>query len=627
MARRKKDARAEPIEQAVTGTQALDEEQQALRDEVYARLELWEEECRPYHDKARTMREVMRRNDPDQDPPNTPAQEKTLQLHTLAATVNNSVAEQMERMPEAKLIPETPELAEVADTLQDVVHYVVYEANEFEQVHKRRMEDLFVTGTAILQVAWDPEMAHGRGDIALIRWPVEAFLWDPQAENIQDARAVMKLSWHPLSWYRDHYPDAAPYVNGEEGQHNQIGLADAQRDLGTRDEDRALLVEYWYRTYDAGRKRYKINVCYCAGGALLTEEQDVYAHGEYPFILDAHSTIEGQPVGDGMVGEFRPMMQYINKYQKYIDTNLRMSSKGRMLVRRGSGIDRQQLADWSRDTIEGNSVVMGEDWNWLAHAPLNGMTYTQIQEMSQALQQDAGVSSVMRGVLPSDYASGKAVTALQETGSKISNLRTAGLRASYRHAVEQILWLMSQFYESERVVMIAGQDGRSVAQKVSARKLFGNKGKGVTPPPPYVVQVEINNRNPLRIDQQNEMYMQAYTMAAQAQQIFPLSTLFSLLNIEGKDRVLPAIRENEAYQQQMQEMQQQLEQMGAQLQQAQEENASLKRTTQDMAASLTGAGRGGGQPQQGGMGGGMGAMMGGQQAQPEGIAANPYGMT
>ena len=36
------------------------------------------------------------------------------------------------------------------------------------------------------------------------------------------------------------------------------------------------------------------------------------------------------------------------------------------------------------------------------------------------------------------------------------------------------------------------------------------------PVPRYVVQVEINKRNPAQIEARNQMYMQAYTMAAQA---------------------------------------------------------------------------------------------------------------
>ena len=616
----------EELGRIVTGEQPLSEEEKALRDEAYARLDLWERECKDYHDEAMEMRQVLRLKDPRQDVrPLRKGEEPTLQLHTLANTVYNSVAEQMERMPEVKLLPESPEMEELADQLQDVLHYIVYSVNDYDTVHRRRMEDLYTTGTAVLQVAWDPEESHGKGDVALIRWPIEAMVWDPQAEDIQDARAVMKVSWHPLSWYQAHYPDAAPYVRADEHTHNDVGMPESQREDYGQDEDRALLVEYWYRTYDARKKRYAINVAYFAGNALLEWSKDVYAHGEYPFIFDAHSYIEGVPVGTGMVGEFRSMMQYINKYAKYIDTNLRMSSKGRMLVRRESGIDRRALADWSQDMIEGNAIQQGVDWNWLQHAPLNGVTMQQMQQMQQNLQQDAGVSSVMRGVLPSDYASGKAVVALQETGSKISQLRTTSLRAGFKHAVEQMLWLIAQFYDDQRIALITGKDGQTRAVRMDMKGMFGKKGRAV-PPPPYVVQIEINNKNPLRIDQQNEMFMQAYTMAAQAQQQFPLSVLFSMLNVEGKDRILPALEAAEQQQQMMQQMAQQMEQMAGKLQAAQKENAALRRAGQQMSNTLSNIEAQGGmagaepeeeeesgmaQPEQEEMPGGMGEMMGG----------------
>ena len=72
-------------------------------------------------------------------------------------------------------------------------------------------------------------------------------------------------------------------------------------------------------------------------------------------------------------------------------------------------------------------------------------------------------------------------------------------------------------------------------------------------------------------------------MAAQAQQFFPLSALIEILNLDGKDRILPVVKGSETYQQQMQAMQQQLEQMAQQLEQAQAENQSLKRNVQNMS--------------------------------------------
>lgn len=98
-----------------------------------------------------------------------------------------------------------------------------------------------------------------------------------------------------------------------------------------------------------------------------------------------------------MVTELVPMMRYINKYAKYIDTNLRMSSKARMLVRKNSGIDRNALADWNADMIEGDSVVQGEDWNWMQHAPLNNMIVQQMLMMQNDLKQDSGANQFTRG--------------------------------------------------------------------------------------------------------------------------------------------------------------------------------------------------------------------------------------
>lgn len=88
----------------------------------------------------------------------------------------------------------------------------------------------------------------------------------------------------------------------------------------------------------------------------------------------------------------------------------------------------------------------------------------------------------------------------------------------------------------------------------------------------------------------NDMYMQAYTMAAQAQQNFPLSALFRIMNIEGKDRLLPIIEANERQQAQMQQMAEQLQQQEQQMEQMQKENASLKDTAARLNSALASVG-------------------------------------
>jgi len=588
------------------GDQPLSEEDQDLLDTIYDRLDIFEQMNRPFHDEARKCRQIVHMEDPDQDDEDTIRNngKKTLQLQTLKSTINNVVADQMLSMPEAKLMPETADMQAAADDLQDMCHYVIYCANDFENMHYRRCEDYYGTGTAVTQVAWDDDMAYGKGEIALIRWPIEAFLWDPTADNIQDCRAVMKVSWHPLSWYRAHYPDAGRYVGAERGYHNNVGMAEQQSDVEHQnDEKRALLIEYWWREYNAETRRYTINVAFAAGNALLDKQTDVYDHGLYPFVIDVHDSIEGSLAGEGLVHELSPMMRYINRYAAYADMNARMSSKGRMLVRRGSGIDRDALTDWKTDIIEGDQITQGDAWNWMQNQPFNG-TITQLMTMFQSdLKADSGANQFTRGETTGGIVSGKAIGALIQAGGKVAAMRTEQLKYGFKSMVEQIIWLMAQFYDDDRVMMITGRKGQREL-KVDKKRLFGVRGKGKISPPPYSVQIEVSSRDPERIANQNQMFMEAYTMSAQAQQFFPLSALFEILNLDGKDRILPVIRANETYQQQMQALQQQVEQMGQQMEQMQAENQNLKKTATQLTNDLASVGANSGAgyvPQQGQM--------------------------
>ena len=585
-------------EEMILGEQELDEEDRELLDTIYDRLDIFADMNKPYHDAARDTRKVLHMEDPEQDDPVTMERtgKKTLQLQTLKSTINNVVADQMLSMPEAKLMPETAEMQAAADDLQDMVHYVVYCANDFEQMHYRRCEDFYGPGTAVTQIAWDPDMGYGKGEIALLRWPLESFLWDPTAEDIQDCRAVMKVSWHPMSWYRAHYPEEGKYVGSDEGNHDNVGMTDGQENADhIGDEKRALMIEYWWREYDAKTRRYTINVAMAAGGALLEVNRDVYNHGLYPFVIDVHDHVEGSLAGEGLVHELTPMMRYINRYASYIDMNLRMSSKGRLLVRRGSGIDKEALTNWETDVIEGDNITP-ENLQWLQNNPFNSMVNQAMLQLQTDLKQDSGANQFTRGETTGGIVSGKAINSLIQAGGKVASMRTEQLKYGFKQIVEQIIWLMSQFYDDNRVVMITG---RPNAVRVDTKRLFGKKTKGAVNPPPYTVQIEVSSRDPQRIANQNQMFMEAYTMSAQAQQFFPLSSLFNILNLDGKDKILPVIQSNEHYQEQMQQMQQQLEQMQQQMQQMQEENQNLKQvaTQASNAMQQMSARRGGQRPQ------------------------------
>lgn len=557
----------------------MNEDERKLVEEAYGRLQIWRDGCKEMHDRAKEARNILLLQDPLQDSltKSRRKDKRTIQLQTLKSTFNNCVADQMDNMPEALMLPETKELETVAEDLTDIVRFVMAH-NNYESIHRRRVEDCFCTGTAVTQIAWDRDMDGGKGNVAIFRWPVESFLWDPASETIQDARALFKVSWHPKSWYEQHYPEKAKDIGSDEGVYSSLGVPDAQDESRPADEDRTMLVEYWYRLYDAKKRRYTINVAYLAGGILLEESKDVYSHGMYPFVLDVYTPIEGLPVGDGLIQECAPMMRYVNRYADYIDMNLRMSSKGRLLVDKAAGIDRDALLDWESDVIEGDRIDSSA-LQWMQTQPFTGAVTQQMLQLQTDIKQDSGQNQFTRGETAGGVTAASAISALQEAGGKITRLRTNVLNQGFRGIVEQIMWLISQFYDKNRVMFVTG-DREGVAEqrevKADPKRLFGKQSSGHMPPPPYTVQVQVQRRNPLRQQAQNELFMQAYSMSAQAGQYFPLSVLFELLHVDGKERILPVLKQNETTQQQMQQMAQQLEQQQAQMQQMAQGMANLQ---------------------------------------------------
>ena len=551
-------------------------------DEVYSRLVVWRDGCADTHRKAREARQIVLLNDPKQDPPNTQPGEKVLQLQTLKSTYNNCVADQMDNILEAKMLPEIPEVQQLTDDINDIVGYI-FELNDYRRLHRWRVQDFLATGTAITQIMWDKEMSHGKGDVALIRVPIEQFLYDPAVDTIQGARALFKVSWHPMTWYKSHYPDKYMLIQPDEHSAYAVGEQDPQLDI-TGDEEKAMLIEYWWREYNNETRKYTINVAYLAGRTLLEKYEDVYAHGMYPFVVDVYTEIEGTPIGDGLITELAPMQRCINRYYHYIDANIRASAKMRLLVNKGANIDIDQISDWNKDVVTGDSI-REDAVRFMTSPPFTSLPFNIILQMQSDMKMDSGQNQFTRGEGGNSITAASAITALQEAGGKMARMRTETLKAGFKLIAEQVLWLISEFYEKGRRVLITGRETDIIVNPrdidASGERLM-LKGRDL-PAPPYLVRVQVQRRSPNAIADQNQVILEAYKMSAEAQQNFPLYTLFEMLNLDGKDKILPAIKEAETTTAIMQQLAQQNQMLMEQVQQQAADINNLRATVNEQA--------------------------------------------
>ena len=588
MAARKKtpgDVRFDPKEQLLTQQQPLPDGGRELVRRAYDLFEFFRQKLSEEHtemQRARQMRQLRQ----DEKSGTAPAS------NTLNSCIDNVIADQIDNMPEAKLVPEREETANSAEEMSDIVAYALYHA-EWPDVYQQLMEDAAVTGTGVAQTFWDEDLEDGEGMVNVLAWHPEDFYPDPMYENIQDGRGCFKVTRTTVAWVCEHYPHAAGYVKGDDSARPE-DRADPTFEAPEGDEP-TTLIEFWYKRYDAKARRYRVHMAQLAGQALLysTElgfggagkneyREGVYAHGQYPFVLFRYRKVFRRPFGTGLVHDYRETQNAIDRYAKYIDDNARESSVQRHFVRSGSGINAEDVADYSKTVIEWDGADIREVLQTVQAAPLNNQVYQIMNYHVDTMKQDCGQNQFTRGEGGLGVTAATAIQALQEAGGKITRWHTEQFKSAFRDLVVQIMWLMSEYMTPERKLMIVGgwdSTGNMNRRLVSlaAPAAEGDAMKR----PAYSVRVQVQRNNPLQIQADNEFLQQVAQVCAQYGQPLPPETVIRLMEgYRTKSSVLRAVEENSQTKAYIAQLEQQLKQMSAQLDVQKRANAGYLKMAQ-----------------------------------------------
>ena len=544
MARRRKRAMA-PLETAdARGMQPLSAEQTLLVHRAYALYERWREMLAPAHEEMRRAR-LMRSLKQGEQSASAPVS------NTLNSCADNVIADQIDNMPEARLIPEREETAQSAEEMTDVVSFVLYQAG-WPGKYQRLMEDAVVTGTGVCQVYWDEEAMDGEGMVSVLSWHPEDFYPDPLVEELQEGRGCFKATRTTVEWIESHYPHARGYVQADRS-------AQEEESEGLDPDERVTLLEYWYKRYDSEKRRNRVHMALLAGGALLySTETDygveregefaegVYAHGQYPFVLFKYRKVWRAPFGTGIMHDYAPMQHAIDRYIKYIDDNARQSSVQRLFIRKGSGVNPDEIADLSRVIVEWEGSDIREVMQPVQASPINSQVYQMMQYLADTMKQDSGQNQFTRGEGGMGVTAASAIEALQNAGGKITRWHTEQFKEAFREAVEQILWVISEYLEPGRTIRIVGgwDAAGSMQEKVVQLLATGAQGDSL-PRPAYTVRVQTQKNTPGQIQEANEFLLKCAEICAQYGQPLPPENVIALMEgYRTKSSVLRAVREN-----------------------------------------------------------------------------------
>ena len=542
--------------------QPLGEAEQRLVRRAYELFERFQNGLAEAHEEMRQARRIRHRVASGQSM-TAPAG------NTLGSCMDNVIADQVDNLPEAQLLPEREETARSAEEMSDVVSYVLYQAG-WPGKYQTLMEDAIVTGTGVAQVFWDEEAEDGAGMVNVLAWHPEDFYPDPAAENVQDGRACFKATHTTVAWVEERYPHARGYIAAD-----RAALWDEETVTGAADDDeRTTLLEYWYKRYDAQSRRTRVHMALLAGGALLystelgfggadKEEyaEGVYAHGQYPFTLYKYRQVWRRPFGSGMAHDYSRTQEAIDRYIQYIDDNARESSVQRHFIRRGSGVNPEDVADMRKTIIEWEGSDIREVMQTVQAQPLSGQVYQMMTYLADAMKQDCGQNQFIRGEAGLGVTAASAIQALQDAGSKIMRWHTAIFKDAFREMVEQIIWVMSEYLAPGRTLRIAGGWDSSGQMRERLVTLIAPDAEGdALMRPAYAVRVDVRKSNPLQIQADNEFLQQVVDVCAKAGEPLPPEAVVRLMEgYRTKASVLAAVEESSAMRRELERLRQENE--------------------------------------------------------------------
>ena len=526
-------------------SQPISMTERALVARIYALFDCFYDQLSEEHEQMRRAR-MLRARRPDEQSRTAPTG------NTLGSCVDNMIADQMDNLPEAVMLPEREETARSAEEMDDVVSFVLYRAG-WPGKYQTLMEDAIVTGTGVAQVFWDEDMEDGEGMVNVLAWHPEDFYPDPMYEDMQDGRGCFKATRTSVAWVEQHYPQAKGYVTGDEYAKEEAD--DRQAPEG---DTRVTLLEFWYKQYDAATKRTHVHMAQVAGRALLfstetgygaerTYPEGLYAHGEYPFVLYKYRDAWRKPFGTGLIHDYYDTQTAIDRYAKYIDDNARESSVQRHFIRRGSGVNPDDVADMRKTIIEWEGNDIREVMQTVQAEPINGQVYEMMRYLADTMKQDCGQNQFTRGEGGLNVTAGTAIHYLQEAGGKITRWHSERFKDAFRKMVEQILWVLSEYMEPGRKMRIIGGWNSSGGMRERIIELVAPDSRGgVLPRPAYTVRVQVQRGNPNQIQTDNEFLMQAVKICADAGTPLPPETVIRLMEgYRNKDGVLRAMRESD----------------------------------------------------------------------------------
>ena len=486
-------------------------------------------------------------------------------------SITNKIADFSDNYPEANIRARTGGDVPEAERLKNVIPMIL-KRNKFYKTYIADISEKSKSGTGITYVGWNPKK-DGIGDVEIQNINILSIFWQGGITNIQKSRNVFTVELVDTDLLKKQYPSEAENITSDGAVDLKQYLYEDYIDT----TDKSLVIDWWYK------KDGKLHYCKFVNNIVLfaTEnEPDEYPNGyyddgNYPFVFDVMFPMQGTIAGFGFIDVGKQPQEYIDKMDAGILQNVLMNSTPRYFERQDSEINEEEFLDWTQPFVKTNTNLGQDDLREINVRGLDSAVFTQRDSKINEIKETTANRDVSTGGTASGVTAASAISALIETGSKVSRMAIKGTYDAFENIIYLIIERMRQFYDLPRYVRITGDDGtddfdtydNSNLKLQERQTLQGDTAQYL---PEFDIEVAAQKATPYSKAAQNELALQLYSAGFFNPQNTDQSlACLNIMDFDHKSDVINQIKKNGTLLDALQQAQMQLQQL-------QQENEKLK---------------------------------------------------
>lgn len=486
-------------------------------------------------------------------------------------SITNKIADFSDNYPEANIRARTGGDVPEAERLKNVIPMIL-KRNKFYKTYIADISEKSKSGTGITYVGWNPKK-DGIGDVEIQNINILSIFWQGGITNIQKSRNVFTVELVDTDLLKKQYPSEAENITSD----GEVDLKQYLYEDFIDTTDKSLVIDWWYK------KDGKLHYCKFVNNIVLfaTEnEPDEYPNGyyddgNYPFVFDVMFPMQGTIAGFGFIDVGKQPQEYIDKMDAGILQNVLMNSMPRYFERQDSEINEEEFLDWTQPFVKTNTNLGQDDLREINVRGLDSAVFTQRDSKINEIKETTANRDVSTGGTTSGVTAASAISALIETGSKVSRMAIKGTYDAFENIIYLIIERMRQFYDLPRYVRITGDDGTddfdiydNCNLKLQERQTL--QGDTAQYLPEFDIEVAAQKASPYSKAAQNELALQLYSAGFFNPQNTDQSlACLNIMDFDHKSDVINQIKKNGTLLDALQQAQMQLQQL-------QQENEKLK---------------------------------------------------